>query len=147
VNPGLNKIALLASADLSQAEVALQRIPNDLPGLTFSQSVIDQVKSGRYKLCEVLDNGEQIGFTVFFIDEQEGFREFVSVATKCFPNKILRYDLENLFIELARRHECVSMRLHTLRHGLVNTALQNGWHCAEIILRKPVTAPSDHGKE
>lgn len=144
MNPGLNKIALLASADLSQAEVALQQIPNDLPGLTFSQSIIDQVKSGRYRLCEVQQDGEQIGFTVFYIEENEGFKEFVSVATKCFPNKVLRYDLEMLFITLARKYECVSMRIHTLRHGLVSSALQNGWHCAEIILRKPVSA-SDHG--
>lgn len=138
MNPGLNKIALLASADLHSAEVALRKIPNDDPGGCFSELVVSKIKAGTYRLCEIKDDEQQLGFTVFFVEQTPGNNEFVSVSTYCHPGKVLRFEIEDLLIRLAKSFNCQTMRMHTVRHGLISSALKCGWHTAEIVLRKSI---------
>lgn len=136
---GLNKIALLASADLTAAEVALRGIPNDDPGGTFSAVVAGLLREGKASLAEIVANGERVGFTVYQIETFAGnHRELVSVATVCEGTRNLKFEIEHSLEAIARANGCRSIRMHTARHGLVKLALNNGWHTAEIVLRKSI---------
>lgn len=134
----LNQIAVLASADLAAAEVALRGIPNDDPDGTFVPYVLDRIRSGKAKLCELRCNGEHIGHSVYEIELFGSHREFVSVATRCPQTRGIVVDLGKVLEQLARNENCQTIRMHTVRHGLVNEALKHGWHVAEIVLRKQV---------
>jgi hypothetical protein len=132
----LNRIAFLACADLSTAEVALRRIPNDDPNGCFVPDVMRLIQEGKAKLCEIHLDGQLVGHTVYQIEDFSGHREFVSVATTTRTKSPLRFDLEKLLLTLAAREECKSIRMHTCRAGLVRDALNTGWHTAEIVIRK-----------
>lgn len=136
----LDTIALLASADLTSAEVALRKIPNDDPAASFVPVVVNLIRTGKASLCEIYIGAEKAGITVYQIDDFEGHKELVSVATYAHPlnRKILRHDLDRLLSQLAEKCGCKSIRFHTSRHGLVSEALKNGWHTAEIVLRKSI---------
>lgn len=137
MNTALDRIALLASADLSLAEVLLRGIPNDDPKGCFVDSVMARLRDGRAQLCEVHVDGQKVGITVFQIEIfKGGHREFISVATHCPRTAGLVYDLNDFLHRLARANRCQSIRLHTCRHGLVKTALASGYHTAEIVLRQ-----------
>lgn len=136
---GIDKIALLSSADLTSAEVALRQIPNDDPNGCFYKDVLDSVRAGKYQLIEIKVSNERVGFTVYFIETFGEHKEFVSVATWGSAKSTLRFDLEKMFCALAKNLGCQTLRMHTVRHGLVRDALQAGWHVAEIVLRKNLT--------
>ncbi len=137
MNPALDKIALLASADLTAAEVALRGIPNDDPADSFVPSVIAQIKAGKANMAEIVIDGQNCGLTVFSIEDfGNGHLEFVSIATKTTVGGNLRYSLSDTLIAFAKHHGCKSIRMHTCRHGLVKSALSIGWHTAEIVIRK-----------
>lgn len=139
MNTALDKIALLASADLSAADVALRRIPNDDPNGCFVPHILRQINDGKAFLCEIiLDGHEKAGFTVYAIDDFGNHREFVSIATITTPGAVLRFQLQDLLIRLALKNNCKTIRMHTCRHGLVADALRNGWHTGEIVLRKNI---------
>jgi hypothetical protein len=132
----LNRIAILASADLTAAEVALRAIPNDDPGQSFVEVVMAQLRDGSAKLCELRIEGVHVGWTVYKIETTSEHREFVSIATKTDKT---RGEAENIGVVIeafAKSLRCQSIRMHTVRHGLVLKALNNGWHAAEIVLRK-----------
>jgi len=135
----LDKLALLASADLTGAEVALRQIPNDDPNGAFIPTVLDQVRKGTANLCEIHHDGKKIGFTVYTVESFGTHREFVSIATTIDSKTPLRFALDELLCRLARQNNCRSIRMHTARHGLVKNALAIGWHTAEITLRKHLT--------
>ena len=136
---GLDKISLLASADLTAAEVALRRIPNDDPANSLAPSVLELLRSHRAFMREIYSYGRKVGLTVFQVDTfPGGHREFVSIATYSPHSQNLKFDIESALEKIAREMQCKSMRMHTARHGLVKLSLANGWHCAEIVLRKPL---------
>lgn len=139
MNAALDKLALLASADLSAADVALRQIPNDDPNGCFVPLVLNQIRNGKAFLCEIVLNGnEKVGFTIYTIDDFGDHREFVSIATCTTKNAVLRFQLQDLLLGLAKQNHCKTIRMHTCRHGLVSDALRHGWHTAEIVLRKSV---------
>jgi len=136
VNKLLNKIAFLACSDLSAAEIALRRIPNDDPAGAFIPAVLDQVRAGTANLCAIHLEGRRVGLTVYAVELFGAHREFVSIATTAEGGQPLRFELENLLCALALQNSCQSIRMHTVRPGLVKNALALGWHTAEITLRK-----------
>jgi hypothetical protein len=138
MNPALDRIALLASADLTAAEVALRGIPNDDPNGKFVPQVMALIRAGKYQLAEVMVEGARVGFTVYYVEEFGDHREFVSVATSCPKTNGLRFDLEKILLSFAQYARCKTLRMHTVRHGLVKQALDRDWHVAEIVLRKTV---------
>jgi hypothetical protein len=134
---GVDNIALLASADLTAAEVSLAAIPNDDPGGCFAPVVLDQIRAGTATLLQIFEGETAVGFTVYKIETfAGGHREMVSIATRTTSKRPLRMGLNEHLCELARLNNCQSIRMHTVRHGLVRAALSVGWHTAEIVLRK-----------
>ncbi len=139
MNPALDTIALLSTADLSTAEALLRQIPNDDPANSFVPSVLAQIKSGKANLAEIVIDNQKCGITVFFIEDfGNGHLEFVSIATKTTVGGNLRYSLSDTLCAFAKANGCKSIRMSTVRHGLVKSALAIGWHTAEIVLRKNI---------
>jgi len=136
----LDSYALRASADFSAAEVALRGIPNDDPQGVFLPTVLQALKEQRYFLSEIHHEGKVDGFTVYFFETFGTHRELVSVATSAKTANKIRYVLEGLLINLAIQNNCQSLRMHTVRQGLVKEAILHGWHVAEIVLRKNLNA-------
>ncbi len=132
----LGRYALKCCADLSAAEVAFRRIPNDDPNGCFLPVVIEQIRLGKYALCEITDENKRLGFTCYTFETFGNHKELVSIATTLLTKEPLRVQVSELLRELARVSDCKSIRLHTARQGLVRDALTIGYHVAEITLRK-----------
>ncbi len=142
MNVLLNKIASLASADLTAAEVILRGIPNDDPADQFVPQIMQQIRDRTAIMARIDIDGQNYGLTVYRVDHfGPHYREFVSLATKLEKNTDvpLRLPIEKALEAVARDLGCMSMRMHTVRHGLVNEALNAGWHVAEVVLRKNLT--------
>jgi len=135
----LENIALHATADISAVEVGLRRIPNDDPKGTFAPAIIDLIRTGKAKVFEIVRNGAVVGFTVYQIENfGPNYKELISVATHCPHTSNLRYEIEAQLLQHAKNLGCQSIRMHTVRQGLVKEALDNDWHVAEIVLRKSI---------
>lgn len=136
----LDSYALRASANISAAEVALRGIPNDDPQGVFLPTVLNAIREQRYFLGEIRLGDRIDGYTVYFFETFGTHRELVSVATSAKTANKIRYVLENLLIDLAIQNNCQSLRMHTVRQGLVKESITRGWHVAEIVLRKNINA-------
>lgn len=134
----LDKIAFLACADLSAAEVALRGIPNDDPGGTFIPHVLEKIQAGEYRFGHIVHMGVKVGLTVFAVLDHGDVREFVSVATNCPRTRGIRYDVEKVLEGIARQEGCQIMRMSTVLAGLVKDALAIGWDVREVILQKKI---------
>lgn len=100
------------------------------------------VFQGHEKIFKVYCDGEYYGFTVFEIDERENGKELVSLysiqergeKTLNFTDAIIP-KLE----EIAKEYGCKTIRLNTMRTGLVKKLLEkHEWFVGEIIVRKEV---------
>jgi len=133
---GLNALVLKTAASLTDAEVFLRKIPNDDPG-SFVDLVIARIRSGDYHAKEIFYGENKIGVTVFFVESFGDHREFVSVATytnQTAPDFGKFWNDE--IVRLARSLHCRSLRFATVRHGLIQRALNEGWSLVEVTLRK-----------
>lgn len=133
----LARIALLASADLTAAEVMLRNIPNDDPDGCFREIVLGQLRNKTATFAQIIVEDKIIGHTIYSIDTfPGGHRELVSIATRCHHKTIVRHEIDEALTALARLKGCKSIRLHTVRHGLIKEALFHGWEISEIVIRK-----------
>ena len=112
------------------------KIPFDSPADT--RDVLAQmVKAGEAKVCDIVRAGLPVGMLVFNVEKQSAGSELVLVAAYSENQEIDYTDLLARFAELlAHGMSCKSIRLHTLRPGLVKKAAALGYSAAEIILRK-----------
>lgn len=132
----LNNLSLKVTAPLSDAEVFLRNIPNDDP-VSFVDFVVSRIRTGEYRARDILLGHEKIGITVYFTEDFENHREFVSVATYTNANApgFAEFWKTEIYT-LARSLGCKSIRMATVRHGLIKLALADNWNVAEITLRK-----------
>ncbi len=138
----LENFTLRASADITAAEIALRGIPNDDPNGAFLPHVIAAIKNGTYKLSEIR-LGEHIdGYTVYGFENFGEHRELISVATVSKCAVCIRHVMETLLVEIAEKENCRSIRMHTVRAGLIKEAINKDWHIAEVVLRKTLKPKS-----
>ena len=122
---------MLVTENLSAAERAFSSIRADIPQRAFDPNET---------VVEIFHAGVSIGFTSYEIEVRENFRELVILATAA-PNAAasagaVRLRLQEFFDSLAVRENCDSLRFHTSRTGLVESAMRQGWRISEVILRK-----------
>ncbi len=132
---GLNNLILKTTASLTDAEVFLRKIPNDDP-VSFADLVLARIRAGDYQAQDIFHGDEKIGVTVFFVESFGTHRELVSVAT--YTNRQAPGFMEFWNHEIrrvARSLSCVSIRMSTVRHGLVSLALKQNWQLCEVTLR------------
>lgn len=117
---------------------SLSRIPNDDP-FSFRDLVFAKIKAGEFIAASIIEDGIIVAYTVYFLDIDSGYREFVSVATYSLkPDTQLIFKFENTLIHLAKSLKCDSIRMATVRIGLMKTAINNGWYIPEVTLRKDI---------
>lgn len=132
---GLNNLILKTTASLTDAEVFLRKIPNDDP-VSFVDLVISRIRSGDYQAREIFVGDEKIGVTVYFVESFGTHRELVSVATYTNRQAPGFSDFwKDEMGRLARSLSCSSIRMSTVRHGLVKLALEQNWQLCEVTLR------------
>jgi hypothetical protein len=130
----LQALAVTEAASVAQACAS---IPNDDP-YSFASVLLAGLQSGEYKAAAIVRDGKAVGFTVWALESVGGWPELVSIATTTAAEHTppLRKEIDAALCRLAAAEGCKSMRMHTCRPGLVRAALGNGWHTAEIVLRK-----------
>ncbi len=136
--PAVDRNALaLRLAEWAERHTAWQYlIPFDSPAET--RDILERmVKAGEAKVCDIIRAEKPVGMLVFSVEELTAGRELVLVAAFSQNQEIDYTDLLSRFADLlASGLGCKSIRLHTLRPGLVRKAQALGYSTAEIILRK-----------
>lgn len=116
---------------------ALHRmIPADSPAETMA-AVEAGIGRGEFSLMDILEDGEKIGFTVFCVCQVDSGKEMLSIATYAKGRGDVTTEAMPLLERIAEDQGCRSIRLHTMRTGLVEK-LKNklGWFVSEIVMRK-----------
>lgn len=117
------------------------KIPFDDPTGDMS-TVVDRVKNGEYTLLDVYEDGEKVGWTTYSIDKNEKGAEFIIhgtfIKTKSHESSAVR--IAEIMEGVAKKKGCKSLRIHTLRPGLVKKMIEkeNPWFLAEYILKKEI---------
>jgi hypothetical protein len=129
----LGRYVLRPSQWDAQAEAWSRFLPSDCPGDSVAW-FRSQVTSGAAKCCKLLRDGEPIGFVVFRVEPDN---ELLLMGAFGRDGENLLTDvLAHYFESIARAAECTSMRLHTMRPGLIAAAQKHGFRVSEVICRK-----------
>ena len=115
-------------------------VPADSPTENF-ESIIKSVRSGEFQMLDVFEAGLKVGWTVYKICENEDGLEFLSVASygKSLDGNDLSRAIIPILEGMAKQLGCKSIRLHTLRPGLVKKLSENmGWFVSEFVMRKAI---------
>lgn len=136
------KLSLLARYVLrpsqwdEQAEAWSRSLPTDAPGCVAGK-MAKMVKAGEAKVCDLVADGERIGFVVFRISAEHVLH--VMAAFGRGPDRENLMDVAMPLLDtLARACECEHIRFHTMRPGLIVKAQEQGFRVSEVILRKAV---------
>lgn len=110
-------------------------IPGDDP-LFNLDSLKSRTESGLLTHHAVMQDGKRIGFVLTAIESGSNAKELVIVASYIQPGANASDDL-SACEAIARAENCDSIRIHTVRPGLVRKLTQNhGFRLSEVILRK-----------
>jgi len=111
-------------------------IPADSPTETmhFLERGIDR---GEFTLADIFEDGERVGFTVYTITENEDGKEFLSIASYAKGKGNVTIEAMPILEGIAKAKGCKTIRLHTMRTGLVKKLTENlNWYVSEIVMRK-----------
>lgn len=111
-------------------------IPADSP--TETMHYLERgIDSGEFTLADIYEGGERIGFTVYMITENEDGKEFLSIASYAKGQGDVTTSAMPILEGIAKAKGCKTIRLHTMRTGLVKKLTKNqNWFVSEIVLRK-----------
>lgn len=119
----------------------LFKVPADSPTEHMSY-IVEKVRSGEFTLLDVFEDGQRVGWTIYSIEENELGKEFLSVASygKSNSGQDLSANIIPILEGLAKEKACKSIRLHTLRPGLVKklSSPEIGWFLSEYVMRKEI---------
>jgi hypothetical protein len=122
--------------DEAKADEIGQRLPADDPQDTL-QSVQAGLSDGSFTLCDVIHpDGHKVGFTIYSIENRNGKNEFLSVASIGNAAENLTAEIIPILERIACENNCSTIRLHTLRRGLVQKLRKLDWFASEIVMRK-----------
>jgi len=122
----------------AQRERATHFIPADNPVPTASH-IKQRVQKGELQVLDIIDSdGRELGFVVYRIIEREDMKEFLVVCLQAKDGRRMMPELEQLAVRFAESKGCQSIRMHTMRHGLVESLVKAGWYVSEIVMRKTI---------
>lgn len=124
--------------DAEKLKALHQRIPADSPAETMAgvQAGLDR---GEFELLDILEDGKDIGFTIFAIVDHDGGKEFLSIASYAAGRGDVTAEVMPLIEGVAKARACKTIRLHTMRTGLVEKLSKNlNWYVSEIVMRKEI---------
>ena len=137
---------LIEAAKLECDAPDWEKIPFDAPHqhVDILRRLYD---SGQCTRCDVMtDKGVQTG-SLYYQVEQGFLRELVVLGvyidhSEAAPSNVPL--LNNVCDKLANKENCVSVRFHTVRAGMVSCALHYGWRVSEIIMRRDAKHSEDN---
>ena len=140
----MNRVTLANLPWSSVDESMAARIPCDSPEQhrDWLRRLVD---SGQARVSQIMQDGKQTGLLCWAIDEGAA-REFVVVASFCesADGQPVTRELVEAAEALARRENCISLRLATVRRAVASVACSAfGFRVSEIVLRKSLL----NGKE
>ncbi|WP_269526500.1 hypothetical protein [Coraliomargarita parva] len=97
-----------------------------------------QVQSGECTLAGVFEEGQEVGWTIFKVIEEDHGRELLSVASRGNSKSDLSNEIIPILEDIARQYGCRSIRLHTMRTGLVQKLIKLDWFVSEVVMRKEI---------
>ena len=112
-------------------------IPADSPVET-TRLIESQIRNGEAWLYDVFEDGEPIGFTVYTFVEGDG-KELLSIASYAKGRGDVTAEVMPLLEGIAKSNNCKSIRLHTMRTGLVQKLIKADWFVSEIVMRKEIS--------
>lgn len=113
-------------------------IPNDDP-LKDKDYLEKGVESGEFRALEIVEDGQPVGVTIFKMIDRPGGKECLSVATHADGETDTTKHAMPILEEFAKSEGCKSIRLHTVRTGLVEKLTASGWYVSEIVMRKELS--------
>jgi hypothetical protein len=131
----LSRITVRLSEWSDDVEKWQDRIPFDNP-TGFKDYLFREYNAGRIKIIDVEKDHERIGFLAYKIICNQG-REFHVLATYIENQSFDCSDyLDALVTKLALAFKCSSLSFSTIRAGLIQKQIKNGFRIAEVVLRK-----------
>ena len=131
----LNFVLQEGYLDAEKAKDLKRNIPADSPAEKM-EDIEAGIQSGKFELLDIYERREYIGFTVFVIVDFEGGKELLSIATYAKGHSDVTIGAMPLLEDFAKARGCQTIRLHTMRTGLVRKLSEADWFVSEIILRK-----------
>lgn len=96
------------------------------------------IEKGDLEQATLYFDGEAVGLITYAITGAK-FKELLISTAYIRPQGFNFIPAMTAFAEkIAKQNNCVFIRFHTARKGMVKTALQMGFHVSEIVCRKPV---------
>jgi len=121
--------------DDEKAKNLHRNIPSDNPA--ESAAMIEAgIKSGDFEVMDLIEDGENIGFTVFAIVDHDRGKEFLTIACYAKGKSDVSANITPILEGIAKARGCSTMRMHTMRTGLVKKLSKDDWFVSEIIMRK-----------
>lgn len=127
----LNKITLRATSQLREAEILLAGLPLDNSVAQLTQ-ITEKIYAGKARVYEVKKNEQKIGVAVFEVYK----KEFWVLGLICSSRLDTFKTCQDIIPPLARQNGCSEIVFWTLRPGLVEIALKDGFRIAHVELRK-----------
>ena len=97
-----------------------------------------QIESGDATLAGVFENGKEVGWTVFKVIEEHYGKELLSIASHGHSKADLSNEIIPILEDIAKQYNCKSIRLHTMRTGLVQKIIKLDWFVSELVMRKEI---------
>lgn len=123
--------------DAEQRKQLHRLIPHDSPAETMH--VVERgLQRGEFEQMDIFQDGRRVGFTVFVENEEDAGKEMLSICTYADGENVTGLAMP-LLEDVARSRGSKTMRLHTMRTGLVEKLRRSGWFVSEIVMRKELT--------
>lgn len=112
----------------------IRNLPIDNPSGS-TDYILDGLESGEFSKLDVFEDGKKVGLVVYQIEEDKNGKELLIIAAAGTGTDLSRNIIPLLEV-FALSRECTSLRLHTMRTGLVKKLSELDWFVSEIVLRK-----------
>jgi hypothetical protein len=97
------------------------------------------IDRGEFELFDILENGEKIGFTVLTVIDGDNGTEILSIASYAKGRGDVTIDVMPIIEGIGKARGCKTIRLHTMRTGLVEKLYKKlDWYVSEIVMRKEI---------
>lgn len=113
-------------------------IPADNP-VGCQDYIAEGIRDGRYKLMDIIEDGEAVGWCVYAILPRGELKEMVCVSAFAKGRDNVAAGITPILEDIAAANGCKCFRIHTMRTGLVEKLLGQGWFVSEIVLRKEIS--------
>jgi len=124
--------------DSEKTKALHELIPADSPAETMAD-VEAGVNRGEFELMDIYEDAEKIGFTIFAVIEGDSGQELLSIATYAKGRGNIAIEGMPLLEGVAKSRGCKTIRLHTMRTGLVKKLTTGlNWYVSEIVMRKEI---------